>query len=220
MTPPPSGATAAAGPRRTTTAVAVADLGVDWGHLLVARGTLGPQGLGSNNWAVGPSRSASGRAMVANDPHLDNRILPGTWHPVGLFAPGIQAVGAALPGMPGILVGRTAQENEALLRGHTRGNDTWIHARDYAGAYVFIRAPSGKSIPLETLLDGATLALWYSKGRQSGRGDAYYTQVKYLRRPRGGKPGLVLPTQEKNLHVRLEPQRLRRLQEGSDLPPS
>lgn len=119
-----------------------------------------------------------------------------------------------------ILVGRTAKENEELLRGHTRGNDTWIHARDYAGAYVFIRAPSGKSIPLEALLDGATLALWYSKGRQSGRGDVYYTQVKYLRRPRGGKPGLVLPTQEKNLHVRLEAERLRRLQEGSDPPPS
>ena len=34
-------------------------------------------------------------------------MLPGTWHPVGLFSPEIQAVGAAFPGMPGILVGRT-----------------------------------------------------------------------------------------------------------------
>jgi predicted ribosome quality control (RQC) complex YloA/Tae2 family protein len=114
-----------------------------------------------------------------------------------------------------ILVGRTAQENEQLLRRHTRGNDTWVHARDYSGAYVFIRAQPGKSVPLETLLDGATLALWYSKARQSGQGDVYYTQVKYLRRPRGGKPGLVLPTQEKNLHLRLEADRLRRLQENS-----
>jgi predicted ribosome quality control (RQC) complex YloA/Tae2 family protein len=114
-----------------------------------------------------------------------------------------------------ILVGRTAQENEQLLRRHTRGNDTWVHARDYAGAYVFIRALPGKSIPLETLLDGAALALWYSKGRQSGQGDVYYTQVKHLRRPRGGKPGLVLPTQEKNLHVRLEAERLQRLQADS-----
>jgi hypothetical protein len=39
----------------------------------------------------------------------------------------------------------------------------------------------------------------------------YYTQVKYLRRARDGAPGLVLPTQEKNLHVRLDPRRLARL---------
>ena len=64
--------------------------------------------VGSNNWVVGKSRSASGAAVVVNDPHLDARLLPGIWHPVGLFAPGIQAVGAALPAVPGILVGRTA----------------------------------------------------------------------------------------------------------------
>jgi len=92
-----------------------------------------------------------------------------------------------------------------------RGNDTWVHARDFPGAYVFIRAPAGKSVPLETLLDAAALALHFSKGRSSGRGDVYYTQVKHLRRAREGKPGLVIPTREKNLHVRLESTRLERL---------
>lgn len=84
-----------------------AQLGLKWRELLAGPETLNPQGLGSNNWAVGPSRTASGKAIVSNDPHLDNRMLPGTWHPVGLFSPEIQAVGAAFPGMPGILVGRT-----------------------------------------------------------------------------------------------------------------
>jgi len=92
-----------------------------------------------------------------------------------------------------------------------RGNDTWLHARDVPGAYVFIRSLPGKSVPLEALLDAANLALHYSKARGSGKGDVYYTQVKYLRRARGGAPGLVLPTQEKNLQVRLDPQRLARL---------
>lgn len=67
-----------------------------------------PLAVGSNNWAIGKSRSASGAAVLVNDPHLDARMLPGIWHPVGLFAPGIQAVGAALPAVPGIQVGRTA----------------------------------------------------------------------------------------------------------------
>jgi predicted ribosome quality control (RQC) complex YloA/Tae2 family protein len=110
-----------------------------------------------------------------------------------------------------LLVGRSAAENDALLRRHVRANDTWVHARDAPGAYVFIRSLPGKSVPLDTLLDAANLALHYSKARGSGRGNVYYTQVKYLRRAKEGPPGLVLPTQEKNLHVRLEPQRLARL---------
>lgn len=110
-----------------------------------------------------------------------------------------------------LLVGRSAAENDVLLRRHVRGNDFWLHARDVPGAYVFVRALSGKSVPLDALLDAANLALHFSKARSSGKGEVYYTRVKYLRRARDGAPGLVLPTQEKNLHVRLEPERLARL---------
>ena len=115
-----------------------------------------------------------------------------------------------------ILVGRTAQENDTLLRKFVRGNDYWLHLRDYPGAYVFIKSRAGKSLPLETLLDGANLALFYSKGRKSGSGDVYYTKVKYLRRVKHGRIGLVIPTQEKNLFVKLDQARLERLK-GSDL---
>ena len=110
-----------------------------------------------------------------------------------------------------ILVGRTARENDALLRNHVRGNDYWLHARDFPGAYVFIRSIKGKSIPLDVLLDAGTLALYFSKGRAGAHGDLFYTQVKYLRRAKGGKIGLVIPTQEKNLSVQLEDDRLKRL---------
>ena len=37
-----------------------------------------------------------------------------------------------------LYVGRTASENDELLRHHVRGKDMWLHARDYAGGYVFI----------------------------------------------------------------------------------
>ena len=109
------------------------------------------------------------------------------------------------------LVGRSAKENDELLRKHVRGNDWWLHSRDYPGAYVFIKAIPGKSIPLDVLLDAANLALYYSKGRSGGHSEMYYTAVKYLRRPREGKLGLVLPTHEKNLSVRLDTKRLERL---------
>lgn len=110
-----------------------------------------------------------------------------------------------------LLIGRSAAENDALLRRHVRGNDLWLHARDYSGSYVFIKARAGKSFPLELLLDAGNLALYYSKGRSSGSGDLYYTQVKYLRRAKDGPKGLVIPTQEKNLRVTLDEPRLREL---------
>ena len=48
--------------------------------------------------------------------------------------------------------------------------------------------------------------------RPPGQGDVYYTQVKYLRRAKGARKGTVLPTQEKNLHVKLDPERIERAQ--------
>ena len=110
-----------------------------------------------------------------------------------------------------LLVGRSAKENDELLRRHVKGNDLWLHARDWPGAYVFVKNRPGKSVPLEILLDAGALALYYSKGRSSGQGDLYYTRAKYLRRVKDGPKGLVTPTQEKNLHVVLEEQRLRSL---------
>lgn len=108
-------------------------------------------------------------------------------------------------------VGRNARENDALLRRWVRGNDLWLHTRDVPGGFVFIRAIKGKTIPLETLLDGGTLAVWYSKAKSDGRADLYYTAVKYLRRAQNGPLGLVLPTQEKNLTVVVDRARIERL---------
>ena len=116
-----------------------------------------------------------------------------------------------------ILVGRNARENDTLLRRATRGNDWWLHTRDHAGGYVFIRNRPGKSVPLEVLLDAGNLALFFSKARTGGRADLYYTQVKYLRRAKDGPVGLVLPTHEKNLSVELDQERLSRLGIGGDL---
>lgn len=112
-----------------------------------------------------------------------------------------------------IIVGRDAAENDALLRHHVKGNDLWLHARDYPGSYVFIKQRSGKTVPLEILLDAGNLAVFYSKGRNNGEGDLFYTPVKFLRRAKDGPKGLVLPTQEKNLHIKVDATRLKELEQ-------
>lgn len=110
-----------------------------------------------------------------------------------------------------ILAGRNAKENDELLRHHAKGNDMWLHTRDFPGGYVFIKFRRDKTIPLEVLLDAANIAVLYSKGKNLKSVDLYYTQVKYLRRPKEGKTGLILPTQEKNLTIKPDPQRIARL---------
>jgi predicted ribosome quality control (RQC) complex YloA/Tae2 family protein len=111
-----------------------------------------------------------------------------------------------------ILVGRDAKENGELLRRHVKGNDLWLHVRDHPGSYVFIKQRSGKSYPLDILLDAGNLALFYSKARGEKAADLFYTPVKYLRRPKTGTPGLVIPSQEKNLRITLDVRRLRELE--------
>ncbi len=110
-----------------------------------------------------------------------------------------------------ILAGRTAAENDLLLRKYVRGNDYWLHTRDYPGGYIFIKMVRGKSIPLETLLDAGNLALFFSKAKRSGKADLYYTQVKHLRRAKDSKKGTVLPTHEKNISIIMDQNRLNRL---------
>ena len=110
-----------------------------------------------------------------------------------------------------LIVGRNSRENDQILRHDSRGNDYWMHTRDFSGGYVVIKIQRGKSVPLEVLLDAANLAIHYSRAKKEGRADLYYTEVKYLRRAKNGKEGLVLPTQERNLHVTLDEDRVRKL---------
>jgi predicted ribosome quality control (RQC) complex YloA/Tae2 family protein len=112
-----------------------------------------------------------------------------------------------------IFVGRDAGENDELLRHYVKGGDMWFHTRDYAGGYVFIKFRAGKTIPLDIMLIAGNLAVYHSKARKNGQADLYYTQVKHLRRAKNGPKGLVLPTNEKNLHIKLDEALLRGLNE-------
>jgi len=75
-----------------------------WSHPLEAKPGEDAAAIGSNNWAVSGSRTASGRAMLANDPHL-TLSLPSIWYAVQLNAPGINVEGVSLPGAPGVIIG-------------------------------------------------------------------------------------------------------------------
>jgi penicillin amidase len=72
------------------------------------------EGKGSNNWAVSGSRTASGAAILCNDPHLGLN-LPSLWYVAQLQAPGVNVYGVSLPGTPGVIIGF----NDSLAWGFT-----------------------------------------------------------------------------------------------------
>lgn len=66
----------------------------------------GLEGMGSNNWVLSGRHTASGRPLLANDPHLA-LAAPSLWYFAHLSAPGLNVIGATLPGIPCIVLGRT-----------------------------------------------------------------------------------------------------------------
>lgn len=63
-----------------------------------------PPFIGSNNWAVAGSKTASGYPILCNDPHL-TLSLPSIWYELQIHAPEFNAYGVSLPGLPGIIIG-------------------------------------------------------------------------------------------------------------------
>lgn len=113
-------------------------------------------------------------------------------------------------GVP-IYVGRNARENDELTFGLAKSDDLWLHARGTPGSHVIVRLEKGKEAPPETLKDAATLALLYSDLKKSGKGDVIYTRRKWVKKAGGRAAGAVVVTQEKDIHMHLDKDRLARL---------
>ena len=110
-----------------------------------------------------------------------------------------------------ILVGKTNAGNDELTFRVARGNDMWLHVEGYTGSHVVLRVPKGKTAPRDTLLDAATLAVHFSQLRKAGGGPVAYCACRDVTKPRGARPGQVLYSQNKVLHIAVEPERLARL---------
>lgn len=92
-------------------------------------------GLGSNNWAVAPARSADGHALVANDPHLELG-LPNVWYQVAMRAPDYRASGMSFPGTPTVVIGRGPDVAWAFTNLYVDDVDVFVEQLDPSGARV------------------------------------------------------------------------------------
>ena len=120
----------------------------------------------------------------------------------------------SIDGIP-ILVGKTAKDNDHLTFKVGHPDDLWLHARGTPGSHVIVRLEKGQTVPHETLKDAATLTLWFSDLRKSGKGEVIYTLQKFVKKGKGFKPGAVQVTQDKSIWIECKEDRLERLKGSS-----
>lgn len=94
---------------------------------------LGINGLtnsadGSNNWVLGPSRTSTGRAIVANDPHRITTVLPSLRYIAHLSGPEFDVIGAGEPILPGISIGHNGKIAFGLTIFAIDQEDLFVHA--------------------------------------------------------------------------------------------
>ena len=129
--------------------VRLPDLGALYGSLADAATKIAaaapeqpPEGIGSNNWVVNGSHSRSGKPLLANDPHL-GLTAPAVWYLAHLDTPEGRIIGATLPGVPMVMLGR----NDRIAWGFTNTGpdvqDLYIERLDPADAALY-DTPDGK----------------------------------------------------------------------------
>lgn len=99
-----------------------------------------------------------------------------------------------------ILVGRNNKQNDKLTLKDAEKTDLWLHTKNIHGSHVIVRC-SGKEPDEQTVVYAAMLAAYHSKGRNSAQVPVDYTQVRYVKKPAGAKPGMVIFTNNKTLFV-------------------
>ena len=108
-----------------------------------------PLGVGSNNWVCGPDKSPGRKPILANDPHLDARILPGPWYPCGLITPALSIVGAHIPGLPVMPIFRNSHVAAGITNAYGDVQDLYVETLDPSDAGRYLEGD--RAIPFEVI---------------------------------------------------------------------
>ncbi|MBC8385237.1 MAG: DUF814 domain-containing protein [Candidatus Cloacimonetes bacterium] len=101
----------------------------------------------------------------------------------------------------GIFIGRTSMENDHLTTKFAKPNDWWFHTRVYRGTHVILRNLNKSDLPDNLKIICCRLAAYYSKAKKSSNVPVDYTQIRFVRKPKGSPTGFVTYTNQKTLFV-------------------
>ena len=108
-----------------------------------------------------------------------------------------------IPSGKTVMAGRNNKENDWLTLKHASSTDYWFHTKDIPGSHVILFT-NGDEPTENELFETASIAAFHSKGKSSSNVPVDYVKVRYVKKPNGAKPGMVIFTHNRTLYV--EPQ--------------
>ena len=111
-----------------------------------------------------------------------------------------------------ISVGKNNTQNDLLTTKQAFKSDLWFHTQKIHGSHVILWTEGGQP-DLTSIQEAAQLAAWFSQGRESGKVAVDYTPVKYVKKPGGARPGMVVYTTYETAYVAPDGELARRLRE-------
>ena len=99
-----------------------------------------------------------------------------------------------------VMAGRNNKENDWLTLKKAASSDLWFHTKDIPGTHVILFL-NGEEPSDKDLFETASIAAYHSKGSGSENVPVDYTKVKYVKKPSGAKPGMVIFTHNRTLYV-------------------
>ena len=102
-----------------------------------------------------------------------------------------------------VLVGRSNTENDYITFKLAQKGDYWLHTKDIHGSHLILQM-NGEEPEEEDIYESAAIAAWYSKGKDSDKVPVDYVPVKYVKKPTGARPGMVVFTNNKTVWVKAE----------------
>lgn len=112
-----------------------------------------------------------------------------------------------------VYIGKNNKQNDYLTCRLAQNSDIWFHTKDIHGSHVVLKNDSLHSssenssasctfnIPDSVLYKCASIAAYYSKARMSQNVPVDYTLIKYVKKPNGAKPGMVIYTNNKTIYA-------------------
>lgn len=100
-----------------------------------------------------------------------------------------------------VWVGKSAKDNDEMLRNFVHKDDLWLHARQVPGSHVIIRRKGMPAVPQQVVERAASLAAFYSKLKTDSLSPVIVTEAKFVRKVKGSAPGSVVVDKEKVLLV-------------------
>lgn len=109
-----------------------------------------------------------------------------------------------------ILVGRNNKQNDKLSMKMAGKMDLWLHTQNITGSHVIILT-NGEMPPGRTIEEAAIIAAYHSKARNSSQVPVDYTFARYVKKPNGAKPGMVIFTNNKTVYIKPDEKVVERL---------